>query len=160
MTALHQYLVGDSVHYSSSTKTDYRAPGIYRIVRLRPSEGSDCQYWVRSALEDFDRIASESELAVIRPNSDARVTRQSVTIPAPFQLSGMEQQRPAGIYEITTTEEAIGDLMFEAYRRISTTIYLPPRSGDYGIGIVIETNPDELERVTKTTSPEPKATAP
>ena len=60
----------------------------------------------------------------------------------------MEEKRPAGIYEIITTGEAIGDFMFEAYRRISTTIYLPPRSGDYGMGIFIETDPAELERVT------------
>jgi len=158
MTAQHQYLVGDNVHYSSSTKLDYRAPGTYRIVRLRPSEGSDCQYWVRSALENFDRIALESELAVVRANSDARVTRQFVTISAPFQLKGMEEKRPAGIYEITTTEQPIGDLMFEAYRRISTTIYLPPRSGEYGIGIFIETDPAELKRVT-TTCPEPNGPA-
>jgi hypothetical protein len=71
----------------------------------------------------------------------------------------MEQQRPAGVYEITTTEEAIGDLMFEAYRRISTTIYFPPRSGDYGIGIIIETDPAELERVTKPISLKPNGPA-
>ena len=160
MTAQHQYSVGDSVHYLSSTKSDYRAPGIYRIVRVRPSEGSDCQYWVRSALEDFDRIAWESELGVIRPNSNAHVTREFVTIPAPFQLKGMEDERPAGIYEITTTEEAIGDFMFEAYRRISTTIYLPSRSGDYGIGVFIETEPAELRRVSNPISLKPTATAP
>src|SRR5687767_13944144 len=105
MTARHQYSVGDNVHYLSSTKYDYRASGTYRVVRLRPSEGADCQYWVRSALEDFDRIALESELAVTRPGSGARVTRQFVTILAPFKLKGMEQERPAGVYEITTTEE-------------------------------------------------------
>jgi hypothetical protein len=155
MTAQHLYSVGDNVHYLSSTKYDYRAPGTYRIVRLRPSEGTDCQYWVRSALEDFDRIALESELAIIRPISGARLTRRFVAIPAPFQLKGMEQERPAGVYEITTTEEAIGDFMFDAYRRISTTIYLPPRPGDYGMGLIIDTDPSELERVTNPISPEP-----
>ena len=159
MTTRHQYSVGDNVHYLSSTKFDYRAPGTYRIVRLRPSEGSDCQYWVRSARENFDRIALESELAITRPNSGARVTRQFVTIPAPFQLKGMEQERPAGVYEITTTEEAIGDFMFEAYRRISTTIYLPARAGDYGMGLIIETDPAELERVTNPISPKPNGQA-
>jgi hypothetical protein len=153
MIAQHQYSVGDNVHYILSTKHDYRAPGIYRVVRLLPNEGSDYQYWVRSALENFDRIASESELAVIRPASNTRVTRRLVTIPAPFQLKAMEEERSAGEYEVTTTEEAIGDFVFEAYRRVSTTLYLPPRSGDYGIGIVIETDPAEIERIT---NPDPK----
>jgi hypothetical protein len=109
--------------------------------------------------ENFDRIALESELAVIRPHSDARVTRRLMTFTAPFQLKAMKQQRPAGDYEITTTEEAIGDFMFEAYRRMSTTIYLPPRSGDYGMGMVIETDPAELERVTKHVSSKPNGSA-
>jgi hypothetical protein len=56
----------------------------------------------------------------------------------------MEQERPAGVYEITTTEETIGDFVYE-YRRVSTTIYLPPPSGDYGMGTFIKTNPAELE---------------
>src|SRR5215207_5173335 len=86
MTAQHQYSVGDDVHYLSSPKHAYRAPGTYRIVRLRPSEGVDCLYWIRSALENFDRIASESELGIIRPNTNTRTTRQFVTIPQPFQL--------------------------------------------------------------------------
>jgi hypothetical protein len=153
MTAQHQYAVGDSVRYLSSIKSDYRAPGMYRIVRLRPNEGFDHQYWVRSALENFDRIASESELALIRPKPEARVTRQLVTISVPFQLKGMEQERPAGEYEVTTTEEVIGDFVFEAYRRVSSTLYLPPRSNDYGVGIFIETDPAELQQVT---SPHPK----
>jgi hypothetical protein len=153
MTPQHQYAVGDSVRYLSSTKADYRAPGTYRIVRLRPNEGSDQQYWVRSALENFDRIASESELALIRPKPDTRVTRRQVTISQPFQLKGMEQERPAGEYEVTTTEEVVGDFVFEAYRRVSTIIYLPPRSNDYGVGIFIETDPAELEQVT---NPHPK----
>ena len=149
MTAQHQYSVGDDVHYLSSPKHAYRAPGTYRIVRLRPSEGVDCQYWIRSALENFDRIASESELGIIRPNTNTRTTRELVTIVAPFQLKGMEHERPAGVYEITTTEETIGDFMYEAYRRITTTIYLPPLSGDYGVGTFIETNPAELESIVE-----------
>jgi hypothetical protein len=43
-----------------------------------------------------------------------------VTFPTPFQLKGMAEQMPAGIYEVATSEETIGDFMFEAYRRLST----------------------------------------
>jgi hypothetical protein len=146
MIAKHQYAVGDNVRYLSSPKAAYRAPGIYRIVRLRPTEGPDLQYWVRSEHEDFDRIASQFELEIIRSHPNTRTTRKFVTIPAPFKLKAMEHQGPAGVYEIITTEETLGNLMFEAYRRISTTIYIPPRSGDYGMGSFIETDIAELEK--------------
>jgi hypothetical protein len=148
MTEQHQFSIGDDVHYVSSSKYTSRAPGTYRIVRLRPSETTDFQYWIRSALENFDRIAFQSELGLIRPTSNTRVARQFITILSPFKLKAMEQEWPPGVYEITTTEEALGDFMYEAFRRISTTIYLPPRSGDYGMGKVVETDPAEMENIT------------
>jgi hypothetical protein len=149
MTEQLHFSIGDDVRYVSSSKYDYRAPGTYRIVRLRPSETPDCQYWIRSSLEDFDRIAFQSELGLIPPTSITRVARQFITITAPFKLKVMEQEWPPGVYEITTTEEPMGDFMYEAYRRISTTIYLPPQSGDYGIGKIVETDPAELEVLTR-----------
>jgi hypothetical protein len=152
MPAQHQYSVGENVHFLSSPKDAYRAPGVYRIVRLLPIEGPDCQYWIRSALENFDRVAFEWELGVIRSHPDTRVTRQLVTFPAPFQLKGMEEARPAGIYEITTEEETIGDFIYEAYRRISTTLYLPPQSGDYGVGKFVPTDPAEVAQAMKLTT--------
>jgi hypothetical protein len=149
MTEQLQFSIGDDVRYVSSSKYDYRAPGTYRIVRLRPSETPDCQYWIRSALENFDRIAFRSEIGLIAPTATKRVATQFITILAPFKLKAMEQEWPPGVYEITTTEEPIGDFMYEAYRRISTTIYLPPRSADYGIGKIVETDPAELEILTR-----------
>jgi hypothetical protein len=149
MTEQLHFSIGDDVQYVSSSKYDYRAPGTYRIVRLRPSETPDCQYWIRSSLENFDRIAFQSELGLIPATSVTRVARQYITVLAPFKLKGTEQESPPGVYEITTTEEPIGDFMYEAYRRISTTIYLPPRSTDYGIGKVVETDPAELEILTR-----------
>ena len=61
----------------------------------------------------------------------------------------MEEQWHAGIYEVTTEEEAIGDFMFEAFRRVATTIYLPPRAGDFGMGQFIPVNPAELAEVSR-----------
>jgi hypothetical protein len=63
----------------------------------------------------------------------------------------MEEERPAGLYEVTTTEETIGDFMYEVYCRVSTTVYLPPRSKDHGVGKFIETDPAELGKVTQVT---------
>lgn len=83
---------------------------------------------------------------------NTRVTRRFVTIPAAFQLKGMSETRPAGVYEVTTTEETIGDFIYEAYRRVSTTIYLPPRSREHGMGQIIETDPTELALVMQPTT--------
>jgi hypothetical protein len=83
---------------------------------------------------------------------NTRVTRRFISVVAPFQLKGMSEMRPGGIYEITTTEETIGDFMYEAYRRVSTTIYLPPLSRDHGMGQIIETDPAELEQVIQPTA--------
>jgi hypothetical protein len=64
----------------------------------------------------------------------------------------MSERWPAGIYEITTTEETIGDFVYEAFRRVSTTIFLPPRARDHGMGQIIETDPTELELLTQPTA--------
>lgn len=85
---------------------------------------------------------------------NSRKTTRLVTFGEPFQLQAMEETRPAGVYEITTEEEQIGDFMFEAFRRISTTIYLPPRGGDYGMGQIIPVDPRELTELLKLTTPQ------
>ena len=82
----------------------------------------------------------------------ARVTRRIVSFPVPFRLKGMDRDFPAGPYEIVIEEEAIGDFMYEAYRRTSTQLYLPPGPGDHGVGKFIETDPAELEKIMKTKS--------
>jgi hypothetical protein len=79
-----------------------------------------------------------------------RKTTKLVTFPAPFQLQAMEEMRPAGSYEVTTEEQQIGDFMFDAFRHMSTTIYLPPRTGDYGLGQTIPVDPGELKDLLRT----------
>ena len=44
--------------------------------------------------------------------------------------------------------------MFEAFRYISTTIHLPPRAGDFGMGQTIPVDPLELQKLLKLTSPQ------
>jgi hypothetical protein len=51
---------------------------------------------------------------------------------------------PAGSYEIMTEEEPIGDFSDAAYRRLSTTIYVPWAAGEIGLGKIIEADPAEL----------------
>jgi hypothetical protein len=59
---------------------------------------------------------------------------------------------PAGTYEVTTEEEQLGDFIYEAYRRTSTSIYVPPRPGDHGIGQIISIDPAELADTLKKSS--------
>jgi hypothetical protein len=73
-----------------------------------------------------------------------RVKRFIYSFPTPFQLTGMNEICAAGDYEITTEDESIGDFIVPAFRRISTTIYIPPPVGRPGIGQIVEINPQEL----------------
>ena len=78
-----------------------------------------------------------------------RVRRKTVTIDRPFRLSNGSRNLPAGDYEITTEEEPVGDVMFEAFRRVSTTIYLPVTTGQIGLGEILEIDPQELEHLLR-----------
>ena len=75
-----------------------------------------------------------------------RVKRVKVSFAGPFQLAGMAKAFPPGDYEITTEEEPLGDVMYPAYRRISTQIYLPRPAGQIGLGEILDIDPDELDR--------------
>jgi hypothetical protein len=75
---------------------------------------------------------------------NSRKIRKLVTFHAPFQLQAMDEARPAGVYQVTTEEEQLGDFMFEAFHRTSTSIYLPPRKGDFGMGQIIPVDLAEL----------------
>ena len=80
-----------------------------------------------------------------------RVTRRVVEIQRPFQVPGAARVYPAGRYQVTTEEELLGDTMVPAYKRISTTIYLPRPLGDVGLGEFLEISPSEVERLTSNT---------
>ena len=73
-----------------------------------------------------------------------RVKRFLYNFPTPFKLTGMDEICAAGDYEITTEEEPLGNFIVPAYRRISTTIYIPPPVGHPGLGQIVEIDPEEL----------------
>lgn len=60
----HKYLIGDSVYFTASNVARPAAGGIYEIIRLLPTDGSDCQYRIKSQSEAFERVAMESQLTV------------------------------------------------------------------------------------------------
>jgi hypothetical protein len=72
-----------------------------------------------------------------------RVTRKVVRIERPFRLG--DANNLAGDYEVTIYEEPLGDVMYDAFLRISTKIYLPPTGRRLGIGQFIEIDPQQLE---------------
>jgi hypothetical protein len=76
-----------------------------------------------------------------------RLSRKTVSIDRPFRLSNGTRTHPAGNYEITIEEEPLGDTMFEAFRRISTTIYLPETTGQIGFGEILDIDPRELQHL-------------
>jgi hypothetical protein len=73
-----------------------------------------------------------------------RIRHFTYAFPTPFQLTGMNEICAAGNYEVVTEDEPIGNFVLPAYRRISTTIYIPPPAGRPGIGQIIEIDPNQL----------------
>mgnify|MGYP001163412858 CR=1 FL=1 len=59
----HKFKVGQAVRFTPARMTYAASSRDYTIVRLLPSEGTDCQYRIKSAAEPFERTARESELA-------------------------------------------------------------------------------------------------
>ena len=54
---------------------------------------------------------------------------KSVVFSHPFELKGVDRVLPAGDYRVVTDEELIEELSFPVYRRVSTMIFVPGKSG-------------------------------
>jgi hypothetical protein len=54
-----------------------------------------------------------------------RTITKSVTFGQPFELDGIDGIQPAGTYVTETEEELLEALSFPAWRRLSTSIFLP-----------------------------------
>jgi hypothetical protein len=78
-----------------------------------------------------------------------RVTHTTVTFRHPFELAGVEGERPAGTYAIETTEASIDGLSFLAYRRVSTTIDLPSNLSAMFSRQLVDIDPRDLEAALK-----------
>lgn len=64
MTTQHRYAIGETVHYFASPTDPYKGSGPYRVVAVLPREGRYLQYRLRSAQENFERVAFEWQLHV------------------------------------------------------------------------------------------------
>jgi hypothetical protein len=73
-----------------------------------------------------------------------RTTRTSVTFTAPFTLSSVEGVQPAGTYQVETDEQQIEGLSFNAFQRVSTTLYLPANPAPGATRRSVQVDPQEL----------------
>ena len=73
-----------------------------------------------------------------------RTTSRTVTFIHPFNLSGMDEEQPAGTYTVETDEELLQTSSLPAYKRISTLIRLPARPTGTMLTQIVEINPLEL----------------
>lgn len=47
----------------------------------------------------------------------------------PFELKGVDRTLPPGEYRVVTDEQLIDELSFPVYRRVSTMMFVPGKSG-------------------------------
>lgn len=76
-----------------------------------------------------------------------RTSSNIVTFLHPFKLSGADDVQPAGRYVVETDEELLQPLSRSAYRRLSTLIRLPGRSGSTERARIVDIDPTELAAV-------------
>jgi hypothetical protein len=69
---VHSFKVGQTVNLMPSTLRS-AAKGTYQVVSLRPIEGADTQYRIKSKSEAYERVVSECDLVLatnLKFNSD------------------------------------------------------------------------------------------
>ena len=76
-----------------------------------------------------------------------RTIVKTITLAHAFHLSGVDEEQPAGTYEVETDEELIEDMSFLGYRRISTMIHLHQLESRPGISQSLTIDPTELAAV-------------
>jgi hypothetical protein len=59
---MHQFKAGQSVRMIRSSSSRQAAEGHYQVVRQLPESGGEYQYRIKSAREQHERVAKESEL--------------------------------------------------------------------------------------------------
>ncbi len=74
-----------------------------------------------------------------------RTTQSTVTFMKPFVLAGLDEEQPAGTYDIETDEERLESLSFSAYRRVQTLIHLHPKTGNPTLIQSMKIDPEELD---------------
>lgn len=74
-----------------------------------------------------------------------RTQERTITFKSPVVLAGLDEVLPAGDYSVETEEELIAGISYDAYRRTSTVLRLPAKSGPSHLLRAMNVDPDELE---------------
>ena len=78
-----------------------------------------------------------------------RTLTSTVVFNRPFLIAGLDEEQPAGSYQVETDEEQIEDVSFVAYRRLATFIHLHPSPGQPGTRQTLTIDPVDLERALR-----------
>jgi hypothetical protein len=60
---------------------------------------------------------------------NTRTRTTLVVFSHPFELKGVDRTLPPGEYRVVTDEQLIEELSFPVYRRVSTMMFVPGKSG-------------------------------
>jgi hypothetical protein len=58
----HKYSVGQTVRFSHGSYLSVAGRDDFKVTRLLPTEGSECEYRIKCPEEPFERVARESQL--------------------------------------------------------------------------------------------------
>jgi hypothetical protein len=59
----HKFRIGQDVAYMPGKLQRPATSSTYKVTRLLPTEGPECQYRIKSSSEPFERTASERQLS-------------------------------------------------------------------------------------------------
>jgi hypothetical protein len=79
-----------------------------------------------------------------------RTTTTFVTFQAPFRLTTLDSEQPAGTYRVETDEEQLEGLSFNAFHRTSMRLYLPADPAPGMTRQSVQIDPQELTRALAT----------
>jgi hypothetical protein len=58
----HKFAIGQTVRFSHNGYLSVAGRDDFKVTRLLPAEGSECEYRIKCASEPFERVARESQL--------------------------------------------------------------------------------------------------
>ena len=106
---------------------------------------TEAEYRRRECLPYFEDLSWETVVSAFSKGSIAmRTTRAAVTFDHPFTLKALDGMQPPGTYLVITEEEELPGLSFEAWKRVSTVMYLPAMGVGSGLEQVVTIDPEEL----------------
>lgn len=73
-----------------------------------------------------------------------RTSEKTVTFHHPFILVGIDEEQPAGVYSVETTEEELDGMSISAYKRLETWIRLHESPDRPGVLETMKIDPEHL----------------